>query len=182
MLSQKAGDVSVKEERQIVEAARNGDVESFGRLYERYYAAMVWLAYSIVAERSLAEDAAQQTFALACEKLAGLKEPGRFAGWLSGICRNVARQMVRERSRQVLVNDPPSAVEESEDEGVEEVTREAIGTLPEMYREALVLRYWNDMSYEQMAPILGICRSRVKGRLFRARRMVARYLKSKGSG
>ena len=172
--------MNIQEESEIVEAARSGDVGSFGKLYERYYAAMVWLAYSIVADRDLAEDAAQQTFTLACGELACLKAPGKFAGWLAGICRNVARQITRERKRQVLTNDPPAVVAQSDDKAVEEMVREAINALPEMYREALILRYWSEMSYERMAPILGICRSRVKGRLFRARRKVGQYLKRKG--
>ncbi|MFC1677295.1 RNA polymerase sigma factor, partial [Planctomycetota bacterium] len=43
-------------------------ISSFGELYERYYPTMVWIAYSILDDRNLAEDAAQETFAVACEK------------------------------------------------------------------------------------------------------------------
>jgi RNA polymerase sigma-70 factor (ECF subfamily) len=172
--------VSVTEEWQIVEAARTGDVESFGKLYERYYATMVWLAYSIVADRHLAQDAAQQAFAVACEGLADLKRPDRFAGWLAGICRNVARQMAKQNRREVLVNDPPAVVAQSENKASEEAVAEAIAALAQMYREVLMLRYWNNMSYEEMARVLGIGASRVKGRLFRARVMMGKELKRRG--
>ena len=77
--------VDVETESGIVEAARNGDIDSFGRLYERYYAAMVWLAYSILAERDLAEDAVQETFALACHELVRLRRPEKFASWQAAI-------------------------------------------------------------------------------------------------
>ncbi|HUW19002.1 MAG TPA: sigma-70 family RNA polymerase sigma factor [Sedimentisphaerales bacterium] len=169
--------MSVREERQIVEAARNGDVESFGKLYERYYPTMVWLAYSILADRHLAQDAAQEAFAVACEGLADLKQADRFGRLLAGICRNVARQMARQNKREVLTNDPPAAVEQTDDNGLTESVRLAIGGLPQIYREALMLRYWNAMSYEEMARVLGIGTSRVKGRLFRARGMVQKGLK-----
>ncbi len=77
--------VDVRTESKIVEAACNGDIDSFGRLYERYYAAMVWVAYSILAEQDLAEDAAQEAFTLACHELGRLKRPEKFAGWLAAI-------------------------------------------------------------------------------------------------
>lgn len=172
--------MNAKEESQTVEAARKGDVESFGRLYERYYAAMVWLAYSILADRDLAEEAAQQSFAVACEELARLRRPDKFGAWLAAICRNVACQMAKQRKREVLTDDPPAVVEQSNDDSLEDVVREAIDGLPNAYREALILRYYNDMSYEQMSSVLGICRSKVKGRLFRAKRKVEEYLKRKG--
>jgi len=58
--------VDDRSDSQLVTAALGGCVESFGQLYERYYSAMVALAYSVLADRHLAEDAAQETFAKAC--------------------------------------------------------------------------------------------------------------------
>ena len=78
------------EELQSIDAARRGDGEAFGRLYELYYATMVWLAYAILLDRNLAEDAAQQAFVKACEKLGDLKNTNRFGAWLGRICRNEA--------------------------------------------------------------------------------------------
>lgn len=79
---------------QIVDAARCGETEAFGRLYESYYATMVWLAYAILLDRNLAEDAAQQAFVKACEKLGDLKNVDRFGAWLGRICRNEAYQLM----------------------------------------------------------------------------------------
>lgn len=172
--------VTVKTESQIVEAARNGDVDSFGELYERYYAAMVWLAYSVLADHNLAEDAAQEAFAFACHELVHLKQPEKFASWLSAICRNVASRMTRRRRKEVLTNDPPAVFEQTTDDGLEGVVKEAIASLPNLYRELLILHYYNSMSYEQIGLVLGIPRQTVKGRLYRARRKIAKYLKRKG--
>ena len=104
--------MSSKTEVQIlVVSAQKGDIDSLGKLYEQYYTAMVWLAFSILTDRSLAEDAAQETFAIACQQLVRLKQPEKFASWLAGICRNVAFQMVRDRKKVVTTDDPPEAAE-----------------------------------------------------------------------
>jgi len=169
-------------EEQIVEAARNGDAESFGTLYERYYAAMVWLAYSILLDRDLAEDAAQQSFVKACEKLADLQRADRFGPWLAAICRNEAHQLLRRRkcrlNRQATepeYTEPHDAAERDHD-----VVRAAIDQLAPMYREIIVLHYFNGMNYPQIASTLGIAGHTVQGRLFRARRQIEHTLRKNG--
>jgi len=99
--------MDVEDESQIVEAAQGGDVGSLGILYERHYATMVWLAYSVLRDHSLAEDAAQEAFASACDELVALRRPEKFAGWLAAICRNVAYKMAKQRSREVTAHDKP---------------------------------------------------------------------------
>lgn len=91
--------VDLNSETQLVEAAQNGQLESFGVLYERYHSPMVALAYSMLADRDLAEDAAQEVFAVACRDIGSLKSQERFAAWLAGICRNVSRQMLKANER-----------------------------------------------------------------------------------
>ena len=68
----------------MVEAAQNGHLDSFAALYERYYSSMVALAYSVLADIHLAEDAAQQAFVIACHDLPRLKRKDKFAAWLAG--------------------------------------------------------------------------------------------------
>ena len=67
---------------ELVEAARNGDVSSFGELYRRHYAAAVGIAYCALSDHHLAEDAAQEAFAVACRDLGRLRraEIRRLAG------------------------------------------------------------------------------------------------------
>lgn len=170
--------MNIEDEAQMVEAARRGDVASLGRLYGRYYAAMVWLAYSVLRDHNLAEDAAQEAFAAACDELKALRRPEKFAAWLSAICRNVACKMARQRSREIKAHDMPGV--QSRDDEREEAVREAIVGLQEMYREVVILRYYNRMSYEDIEAFLGIPRSKVKSRLFAARRKIGKYLDRKG--
>lgn len=172
--------MDIEDESQIVESARHGDMGSFSKLYEHYYATMVWLAYSVLKDYNLAEDAAQETFACACDELVGLKRPEKFGNWLAAICRNVAYQMAKKRNREVAVNEPPVVLEQSSDHSPEKAVRQAIASLPKMYREIVILRYYNRMSYEQMELFLDIPKSKVKGRLFAARRKIGKHLQSKG--
>jgi len=79
----------------LVEASVDGDADSFTELCKRYYPAMVAIAHSIIGDRHLAEDAAQQTFAKAVRKLSQLKNKTKFAAWLAAICRNVAKDIAR---------------------------------------------------------------------------------------
>ena len=83
----------------LVAAALRGDAESFSRLCEQYYPALVAIAYSQLADRGLAEDAAQEALLAAYRGISTLKEPGRFAGWLATICRNIAIDMAKTRVR-----------------------------------------------------------------------------------
>ncbi|MBN1844969.1 MAG: sigma-70 family RNA polymerase sigma factor [Sedimentisphaerales bacterium] len=164
------------DELKAVEAARRGDLDHLGRLYQRYYRTLVWLAFSILADRDLAEDAAQESFAQACRALDSLRDPSRFASWLAAICRHVACQMARQRKRLQGVSQLPRYVVSSpgQDNGqVEVMVSQALGRMDPASRELLILHYYNQMSYERIAAILDIPPQRVKSRLFRARRKMA---------
>ncbi len=93
----------------LVEAAIKGDPESFTELCRRYYPAMVAIAHSVLGDRHLAEDAAQETFAKAAVKLPQLRQTNKFAGWLAAICRNEARDMAR-RGNDLQTTDEFSTV------------------------------------------------------------------------
>jgi RNA polymerase sigma-70 factor (ECF subfamily) len=169
-------------EEHVVETARRGDAEAFGTLYEHYYATMVWVAYSILLDRDSAEDAAQQAFVKACEKLSSLKRTDRFGSWLTQICRNEAHQLVRRRQRQGP--QPPqetATVENPNPDGPDlDLVKAAVDQLGPMYREVVVLHYYNQMDYRKIAATLGIAGHTVRGRLFRARKQIERILRKNG--
>ncbi len=167
---------------QLVRSAREGNLESFGLLYERYYAAMVGVAYSLLGDRHLAEDAAQEAFASACGDIARLKRPEKFAGWLRQICRNVAIDIVRSRARGAAVVknlSPPTANDADGRPG--EAVRRAVMELPPRGREVVLLHYFSGLSYGQIAETIGGSVHSVRGRLFRARRELAAKLSREGT-
>jgi RNA polymerase sigma-70 factor, ECF subfamily len=82
---------------ELVTAACQGDLASFGKLYDRYYRMAVGIACSRLADIHIAEDAAQEAFAVACSTLTTLQEKHRFPQWLGTICRRKASQMAADR-------------------------------------------------------------------------------------
>ncbi len=174
--------MELKAEEQVVEAARRGDVESFAVLYRRYYATLVWLAYSILLNRDHAEDCAQQAFVNACENLANLRRADRFGPWLATICRHEAHQILRTRKPAAVCPAVDGSTEiRSDPEGEDHVlVRAAISQLEPMYREIIILHYYNEMDYRRIAATLGVACHTVRGRLFRARRRIEKILRKNG--
>lgn len=164
----------------LVESAINGDVESFTELCRRYYPAMVAIAHAVLGDRHLAEDAAQEAFAKAAVKLPQLRRKSKFAGWLAAICRNAAKDMARQTNdRPAVIERSVMATQSGRDETAE-VVRQAIGRLPAPARELVFLRYYDGLSYEQISEVLGISHQAINGRLRRAKRKMAGFLRRQG--
>ena len=171
-------------ETNLVTAARNGDAESFSRLCEEHYSALVAIAYSQLADRGLAEDAAQESLLAAYRGIARLKQPERFAGWLTAICRNIAIDMARARVREkhAGVEDcsPVSNLSRHEDDVVATMREILLNLEPDM-REVIYLKYYGRMDYGRIAQMLGVSEEAVNGRLRRARDTVRRQLQRRAS-
>ena len=169
------------EDQILVQQALQADPESFGELCRRYYRSLVAVADSVLLDHHLAEDAAQETLAAACRQLPRLKKPERFGPWIVAICRNVAKDMLRERQRQ---RKPVEACQgcESGCEGDDQkaVMAEALQQLPQHLREVIFLRFYNEMSYRQMAKVLGATEQVIDGRIRRAKKKMAVYLRRVG--
>ena len=180
---EKKRSVAQKPDTVLVKAAINGNAEGFTELCRRYYPAMVAIAHSILGDRHLAEDAAQQAFAKAALKLPQLKKENRFAGWLAVICRNVARDMARRADSYRTAEDLSTvAAKSGDDNSIAETGREAISKLSASARELIFLRYYDGMSYEQISSVLGISKQAINGRLRRAKKKMAGYLRRNGFG
>jgi len=166
----------------LVESAVNGNGDSFTELCRRYYPAMVAIAHSIVGDRHLAEDAAQQAFAKAAVKLPQLTKKSRFGGWVATICRNAARDMLRNTKPMRSIEQSPAAPAESGKNAASQAVKEALCSLSASAREVIYLRFYDGMSYEQISAVLGISEQAINGRLRRAKRKLADYLRREGFG
>ena len=169
------------EDQILVQHALQPDPESFGELCRRYYHSLVAVADSILLDHHLAEDAAQEALAAACRQLPRLKKPERFGPWVVAICRNVARDMLREQQKQ---RTPIDARRERkcdvENDNQKAILAEALQQLPQHMREVIYLRFYNDMSYRQMSNILGATEQMIDGRIRRAKKKMAINLKKMG--
>jgi RNA polymerase sigma-70 factor (ECF subfamily) len=168
----------------LVRAALKGDADSFGRLCERYYSAMVAIAYSRLSDRDMAEDAAQEAFFVAFRNISKLKNEEHFSRWVAGICRNIASDMAKARTRDKVLSiqdcESLSNNVSKECDNVE-IVRSIIAELPVEMKEVILLRYYNQMSYRQITDVLGISQEAVNGRLRRAKKIVASQLRRRAS-
>jgi RNA polymerase sigma-70 factor, ECF subfamily len=166
----------------LVEAAQGGCLDSFGTLYHRYHNPIVALAYAQLGDRHGAEDAAQDVFAIACRDLPSLRDREKFGPWLGGICRNVTRQMHRHKFRPAPLPDEPADERGAQDDERRDAVRRAVWKLPEAERELIVMRYFDGFSQAKISAVLDLTPSAVNGRLVRAKRKVAQWLKRDGFG
>lgn len=159
---------------ELVRAACRGEIASFRELYERHYAMAVGISRSRLSDPHLAEDAAQEAFAIACRQLASLKDGQRFGRWLGTICRRTASRMARFRMNHAALDE--LAIDSSKSNGDSQAVarvRQAVERLPASGREVILLHYFSGLSYEQISKSLGISPQSVHGRLQRARRALA---------
>ena len=167
-------------ETKLVEAAIDGDIDGFGKLCQWYYAAMVAIGYSVSGDHQLAEDAAQESFARALVELRSLRNKRKFAPWLAAICRNVAKDMVATKARHINAEDISQVPDSSKRDDSSQMVRQAIEQLPASAKELIILRYYNGLSYKQISSVLRVSKATINGRLTRAKRKIAKYLKRNG--
>lgn len=161
----------------IVSRVLEGDREAFRTLVDRHYERCVRIAMHILGNREDAEDAVQDTFLRAYRHLARYEERERFAAWLLRILTNQCRtQLARRRTEAARsapgdfdaaalpLDEPPP----SERAGLREELRRALAHLPAEQREAVVLRFAEDLTYDEMAAITGAGVSALKMRVQRA--------------
>jgi len=172
--------LNLNSDTELVKTAQNGHLESFGALYERYHSSMVALAYSVLADKHLAQDAAQEVFVIACRDLLNLKRKDKFAAWLAGICRNVAKGMLRVKAKIIERDSWQRKGDSDIKEQRQDAVRRAVWQLRSAERELIVLRYYDGFSQAQISSVLDISTSAVNGRLIRAKRKIAKLLKRNG--
>ena len=158
----------------LVHAARNGDVRAFAALVDAYYARCLRFALHMLASRSDAEEAVQDTFVRVHRALPKYEEREAFEPWLFRILANRCRSAgARERRRAEVVeygDVPERATSAGHDSAI--AWREEIGialqALPDEQREAFLMRHVEDLSYEDMSAVTGAGISALKMRVKRA--------------
>ena len=163
----------------LVVWAQRGRIDSFTELAGRYYPALLAIAHSVLGDKHLAEDAAQESLAKACSTLRGLRDPERFGRWLARICRNTSVSMLRSRGNLRFVEDLPDRPDHEEQGKDLELVREVVRGLPAKYREVIYLRYYDGMTYERISVVLGLSVQALNGRLRRAKDLIRSQLQGK---
>ena len=164
------------EDGRLAQAAQDGDKTAFGALYERYARMIHGLLLSRV-PRGDVDDLVQDVFLTAWNRLAALREPAAFGGWLTVIARNRAIDFHRQ-STQLTVELPDDlAAHDATPERADALKLLAIvRTLPEAYRETLVLRLVEGMTGPEIAARTGLTAASVRVNLHRGMKMLREKL------
>lgn len=180
------------QERQWAEAALRGDQQAFALLVGAYQNPIYNLCFRMLGNAVEAEDAAQETFVRVYRRL-GTYDPSRkLSSWMLTIASHYCIDRLRRRrinwiSVEELLPWHPLASdvappEESVIEGESRAqVRRLLQSLPAEDRQVVALRYWQDLSYTEIAEITGATESSVKSRLHRARANLAQQVLLQGS-
>jgi RNA polymerase sigma-70 factor, ECF subfamily len=179
------------EDTALVHRALAGDQEAFATIVEKYKDPVFNVAYRMLGNPTEAEDVAQETFVRAYTQLRTYQEGRRFSTWLLSIASHLSIDQLRRRRFLALPLENAPFLEWIADLGAgpeqaalqleaSDEMQKVLSVLPPKYRTVLVLRYWYDLSYEEIAEMLGLTSALVKARLHRARELVARTLKAQG--
>jgi RNA polymerase sigma-70 factor (ECF subfamily) len=161
-------------DRVIIQRVLEGDVEAFARLVDLHYPRCARIAVRILGNREDAEEAIQDAFLRAFKALGDYEDRERFSAWLTRILVNQCRTVLaRTKRRDALFAelDPRRLdfiVAAEPEEGTWVELEHVLGQLPAEQREAIVLKYADDLTYEEMSRITGAGESALKMRVQRA--------------
>lgn len=158
----------------IIHQVLAGDTEAFARLVDRHYDRCARIAVRILGNREDAEEAIQDTFLRAYRALGTYENRERFSAWLTRILVNQCRTVLARVERREAVfsdldlRDAEMFAEAEAPESVWPDMEHVLALLPSDQREAIVLRYADDLTYDEMARITGVGESALKMRVQRA--------------
>jgi RNA polymerase sigma-70 factor (ECF subfamily) len=175
--------------------AQKGDREAFGVLVENFQTRIYSFCYQFFRDRDIATEMAQETFLRAYRYIKKYDSKRKFSTWIYSIAKNICIDEKRkmDRSRSVPIDDVnPSTILSGEQSyhlkdpsqislHLEDrmLLEDAITRLPEKYRTAIILCYFQELPYQEIADILNLSLNLVKVRIFRAKKQLLEILKEK---
>jgi RNA polymerase sigma factor (sigma-70 family) len=184
MMTLKTMSTTARNDEELVSESLSGNRDAFGQIVSRYQSLVCSLAYSATGNLSQSEDLAQETFITAWKRLADLREPAKLRAWLCGIARNLIHNTLRRQGREPAHNaesleeastshsPEPLPVDQTISREEEAILWRSIESIPEIYREPLVLFYREQQSVETVARELDLSEDAVKQRLSRGRKLL----------
>lgn len=182
-----AGEMNSTELAELLSRVRAGDSDAWGELYRGYAPAIFRFCRRALPSREDAEDATNEVFMKVRQKLGTYDSSRPFTAWLYKVASNHCWDMLRRRRiRQdletgdvetlPLEHPDPGQLERLQEEHTSKEVRAGLDKLPDRARMALVLRYFGDMSYDEIAETLGVRRAFVGVLLLRARHQLREIL------
>lgn len=173
----------------LVRRSQNGDQEAFEALFHQYKNLVFKTAYLILGDTEETEDALQEVFLKAHHSLSSFRpSKGAFSAWLHRITVNHCLNQLRRRKRRAVLlsldRTLPSSIGQmpapGDQVGERETVRQALDRLTEKQRTTVILRYYLELSYAEIAKVLGIPLGTVRSRLNQALKRLRRELRAAG--
>lgn len=157
------------ETRELVMAATRGDRTAFGRLYE-LFGRMVHGVLLTRVPHDVADDLTQDVFIQAMRKLASLREPEAFGGWVAMIARNRAHDYHRQNRSQAELREDSAHASPPPPEAIRVL--DIVKSLPEAYRDTLILRLVEGLTGPEIAERTGLTADSVRVNLHRGMKLL----------
>ena len=188
---------SATSDEQIVQQALTGDVDAFGEIVRRWERRIFALAFGMLGREEDARDATQETFLAAFRNLRGFRGDAKVSSWLHRIAINqcITRQrrakvrnetgLDQEAEKDAAVFSLPAQVSPANiAEGRErsQAVRRAVGALPTELRQVVVMKEFEELTFQEISEVLNLPLSTVKSRLYTALRQLQLRLEKFGNG
>lgn len=171
----------------LVRQTLSGENRAYEELVRRWAARILAICHARVGRSDVAEDLAQETLMRGFRHLATLAEPDKFPGWLAGIAVRTCLDWLKAKERtqvpfSTLVpnGNLDGVLERAEKTNADPAEKEdllaAVEKLPQIYRETLLLYYYEDVTYQELATALGTSVATINVRLTKARKMLRERL------
>ena len=168
---------------ELVQRAKRGEASAFGLLVERYQRPAYAVALSVTGRHEDAQDAAQEAFLVALDRLEECRSPERFGGWLMTIVRNRSKNLVRREALRETDEIPtgarsriPTPDRLAETAELRASLREALMDLPEVQRQIVLLHDMEGWKHREIADRLDLPCGTVRSHLHFARKALRRAL------
>ncbi len=175
--------MSRKDDNELVYEVIHGSISSFEVLIDRYQDTIFNILVRMVADPETAKDLTQDVFVKAYEKMGGFSFNYRFFSWIYRIAVNEAINYNRRKPRTVSITEAMPLTDDNggvRDETTTKLLNHAIRTLPDEYRVLILLKYYCNLSYDEIAEVTTLPVKKVRSRLFMAREQMRKDLTEKG--
>lgn len=175
--------MATSDDSRLAELARKGDINAFGELYERYSPRVYNLVFRMLGNSDEAEDVRQEVFLKAFKSLKGFRGQSTFTTWIYRIATNQCLDAMRRKKSSLSTEEMQESngweiADLARDHNPEEslllgvtvqAVEKALLDTPDHYRALIVLRHIENLSYEEIAAVLGCSQNSLNVRLHRAR-------------
>jgi RNA polymerase sigma-70 factor (ECF subfamily) len=166
-------------EKKLVASCREGDASAYRGLVNAYCGRVFAICLGMLGHREDAEDIAQQVLLKGFTEINRLRDSEQFGAWVGRIAKNLCIDFIRRQKRKRSALVERTALFQSSSKEYPELEG-ALAKLPQRYRLALVLYYFDGRSTETIAETLAISQAAVRTRISRARKQLRKLLETEG--